>query len=85
MPVCVCGCVCCSEALIPVCFSLFLNTWSPEVVSVLDGKFFLGNSYTSYFIFLSNYFRPLNFIYVKIKKTIHFTALLTKVKVNKYF
>lgn len=43
----------CSDPLISL--SLFLNSLSPGVLKLSDGKFFLGNSYTSYFSFLSHF------------------------------
>lgn len=50
----------CSDVLIALSLSLslglavFLNSLSPGVLKLSDGKFFLGNSYTSYFSFLSH-------------------------------
>lgn len=46
----------CSDALISLSVALFLNSLSPGVLKLPDGKFFLGNSYTSYFSFLSHFF-----------------------------
>lgn len=46
----------CSDALLSLSLALFLNCLSPGVLKLPDGKFFLGNSYTSYFSFLSHFF-----------------------------
>lgn len=45
----------CSDPLISLSLALFLNSLSPGVLKLSDGKFFLGNSYTSYFSFLSHF------------------------------
>lgn len=46
----------CSDVLISLSLALFLNSLSPGVLKLSDGKFFLGNSYTSYFSFLSTFY-----------------------------
>jgi len=60
-PLWVSMCVCagvwpmwCSDVLISLSLALFLSSLSPGVLKLSDGKFFLGNSYTSYFSFLSH-------------------------------
>lgn len=45
----------CSDALNSLSLAFFLNSLSPGVLKLSDGKFFLGNSYTSYFSFLSHF------------------------------
>ncbi len=45
----------CSDALISLSLALFLNSLSPGVLKLSEGKFFLGNTYTSYFSFLSHF------------------------------
>lgn len=45
----------CSDVPISLSLALFLNSLSPGVLKLPDGKFFLGNSYTSYFSFLSHF------------------------------
>lgn len=60
--VCVCVRACaqvCDLCGAVMCWSLsalalLLNSLSPGVLKLSDGKFFLGNSYTSYFSFLSH-------------------------------
>lgn len=44
----------CSDVLISLSLALFLNSLSSGVLKLPDGKFFLGNSYTPYFSFLSH-------------------------------